>query len=60
LAAGVQALPVTLDHAAHVEQLPWHHQDPFDRMLIAQASIEQAAIVSPDVALRPYGITLMW
>jgi PIN domain nuclease of toxin-antitoxin system len=60
LGAGVQALPVTLDHAAHVQQLPWHHRDPFDRMLVAQASIERAAIVSRDVALRPYGITLIW
>jgi PIN domain nuclease of toxin-antitoxin system len=60
LAAGVHALPVTLDHAAHAEELPWHHRDPFARMLVAQASIEQAAIVSPDVALRPYRITLIW
>jgi PIN domain nuclease of toxin-antitoxin system len=57
LAAGVHALPVTPDHAAHVEQLPSHHRDPFDRMLVAQASIERAAIVSGDAALRPYGIT---
>lgn len=58
--AGAHALPVSLDHAAAVEGLPWHHHDPFDRMLVAQASVERAAIVSRDDALRPYGITLIW
>jgi PIN domain nuclease of toxin-antitoxin system len=37
LDAGVQPLPITLDHAAAVESLPWHHRDPFDRLLLAQA-----------------------
>ena len=60
LGAGVQALPVSSDHAASVEHLPWHHRDPFDRMLVAQASIEGAAVVSRDEALRPYGVTLVW
>jgi PIN domain nuclease of toxin-antitoxin system len=60
LGAGVQALAVTVDHAAAVEFLPWHHGDPFDRMLVAQASIEGAAIVSRDASLRPYGVTLIW
>ena len=60
LDAGVQPLPVSLEHAAAVEQLPPHHRDPFDRMLIAQAGIEGAALVSRDQALRPYGITLIW
>jgi PIN domain nuclease of toxin-antitoxin system len=60
LDAGVQALAVSVDHAAAVERLPWHHRDPFDRMLVAQASIEGAALVSRDESLRPYGITLIW
>ena len=60
LDAGLQPLPISLDHAAAVEQLPWHHRDPFDRMLVAQASIEGAAVVSHDEALRPYGVTLVW
>ena len=60
LEAGAQPLPVSLDHAAAVELLPWHHRDPFDRMLVAQASIEGAALVSHDVALRPYGVELVW
>jgi PIN domain nuclease of toxin-antitoxin system len=60
LGAGVQALAVSVDHAAAVEALPWHHRDPFDRMLVAQAAIEGAALVSRDEALRPYGVTLVW
>jgi PIN domain nuclease of toxin-antitoxin system len=60
LGAGAQGLPVTLDHAAAVEGLPWHHRDPFDRMLIAQASIEGAVLVSRDEVFRAYGVTLVW
>jgi PIN domain nuclease of toxin-antitoxin system len=60
LGAGIQPLPISIDHATAVEQLPWHHRDPFDRMLVAQASIEGAALVSQDDALRPYGVTLVW
>lgn len=60
LGAGVQALPITIDHAAAVERLPPHHRDPFDRMLVAQALGEGAAIVSRDDILRRYGVTLIW
>jgi PIN domain nuclease of toxin-antitoxin system len=60
LGAGAQPLPVTLDHAAAVEELPWHHRDPFDRMLVAQASIESAVLVSRDEAFRAYDVTLVW
>jgi PIN domain nuclease of toxin-antitoxin system len=60
LGAGVQALGVSVEHAAAVEGLPWHHRDPFDRMLVAQAGVEGAALVSRDEELRPYGVTLVW
>jgi PIN domain nuclease of toxin-antitoxin system len=60
LGAGVQPLAVTVDHAAAVEGLPPHHRDPFDRMLVAQADVEGAALVSRDERLRPYGITMIW
>jgi len=43
-----------------VERLPWHHRDPFDRLLVAQATLEGAAVVSGDAALRPYDVTLVW
>jgi PIN domain nuclease of toxin-antitoxin system len=60
LGAGAQPLPVTLDHAAAVETLPWHHRDPFDRLLVAHASIEGATLVSHDESLRSYGVSLIW
>jgi PIN domain nuclease of toxin-antitoxin system len=60
LGAGVQALAVSTDHAAAVEHLPWHHRDPFDRMLVAQAVAEGAELVSHDEALLPYGVNLVW
>jgi PIN domain nuclease of toxin-antitoxin system len=60
LDAGVQPLAVSLDHAAAVEALPPHHRDPFDRILVVQALNEQAALVSRDTALQPYGVTLIW
>ena len=60
LSGGVQALPVTVDHAAAVEQLPWHHRDPFDRMLVAQAQVERATLVSGDPALAADGVPVVW
>ena len=60
LGAGVQPLPLSISHASAVEHLPWHHRDPFDRMLVAQASVEGAAVVSRDEAMRPYDVTLIW
>jgi PIN domain nuclease of toxin-antitoxin system len=60
LDAGAQALAVTLEHAAAVEHLPPHHRDPFARVLIVQAMIEGATLVSGDDALRPYGVPVIW
>jgi PIN domain nuclease of toxin-antitoxin system len=58
--AGAQPLPITLEHAAAVEALPWHHRDPFDRMLIAQALHEGATLVSQDETLDQYGVPRVW
>ncbi|MFZ0089442.1 MAG: type II toxin-antitoxin system VapC family toxin [Solirubrobacteraceae bacterium] len=60
LRAGAQALAVTISHADAAAALPWHHRDPFDRMLVAQAQTEGAAIVSRDEKLLPYGVPLVW
>ena len=60
LDAGAHALAVTVDHAAAAEDLPWHHRDPFDRLLVAQATVERAAVVSGDEALRGYGVPVLW
>ncbi len=60
LAGGVQPLPISIDHAAAAEHLPHHHGDPFDRLLIAQARIEGATIVSSDAVLRAYDVPVLW
>ena len=60
LGAGAVALPVTLEHAQAVGTLAWHHRDPFDRMLVAQADIEHAVVVSADEALRAYDVQVAW
>jgi PIN domain nuclease of toxin-antitoxin system len=49
--AGYTLLPVTADHAALVEELPPHHADPFDRILIAQALDEPLRLVTHDPAV---------
>ena len=53
-------LPITLQHTAHVAALDAHHTDPFDRMLVAQALVERATIVTHDRALEPYGVPFIW
>lgn len=58
--AGVELLPVTPRHADHVASLPSHHRDPFDRLLIAQATIEGLALVSDDEMVRRYDIEVVW
>jgi PIN domain nuclease of toxin-antitoxin system len=60
LVGGAQPLPISLEHAAEVERLPWHHRDPFDRLLIAQAIVERAALVSGDEAVRAYEVRVVW
>ncbi|PZU46796.1 MAG: PIN domain nuclease [Arsenicicoccus sp.] len=56
----VDHLPVTLDHAAAVEHLPWHHRDPFDRLLLAQAQVEGATLVTSDRILDRYDVATWW
>jgi PIN domain nuclease of toxin-antitoxin system len=53
-------LPLTLAHADALAALPPHHADPFDRVLVAQARVEGATIVSHDRALAPYGVATIW
>jgi PIN domain nuclease of toxin-antitoxin system len=53
-------LPIIDEHVAGVVDLPFHHKDPFDRMLVAQALYEQIPIVSADPQLDSYGVTRIW
>ena len=56
---GFDQLPLTADHAARLETLPWHHRDPFDRMLIAQAQHEGYVLVTADGRCREYDVAVL-
>lgn len=57
---GLVILPITPQHATQVARLPFHHRDPFDRLLIAQAIVENVPIISADRQLDAYGIERVW
>lgn len=57
---GFVQLPIHVKHLAVVATLPFHHRDPFDRLIVAQAMAEQVAVVSSDAALDAYPITRLW
>jgi PIN domain nuclease of toxin-antitoxin system len=48
---GADVLPITLEHAVLAGSMPWPHRDPFDRLLVAQATIEDAVLVTVDAAI---------
>ena len=52
-------LPIELRHALHVAQLPPHHRDPFDRMLVAQALIERMPVLTADRRFTAYGVEVL-
>jgi PIN domain nuclease of toxin-antitoxin system len=51
---------VEFRHVARVADLPFHHRDPFDRLLVAQALQNDLTIVSADRVLRKYGVSVLW
>lgn len=55
-----ELLPVTIAHVLKNSKLEFHHQDPFDRIIIAQAMIENLSVVSKDGQFKKYGIPLIW
>ena len=57
---GLHVLSVEWVHAAAVERLPFHHRDPFDRLLVAQAQVERLAVVTGDSVFRRYGVRVVW
>jgi PIN domain nuclease of toxin-antitoxin system len=56
----LRILPVELHHVYTLRQLPLHHHDPFDRLLIAQAKAEQMRLVSTDGQFAPYLVDVIW
>lgn len=56
----VRILPIELEHVLTIENLPYLHKDPFDRMLVAQAVWEQMIILSKDPEIKKYPVTVTW
>ncbi len=56
----IEVLPVALTHVLALDRLPSHHKDPFDRLLIAQASVEEAVLVSGDPVFTRYSTQVIW
>jgi PIN domain nuclease of toxin-antitoxin system len=57
---GLQILPIQLEHILALGDLPNHHRDPFDRLLVAQSMVEQMAILSADIVLDSYPVQRIW
>jgi PIN domain nuclease of toxin-antitoxin system len=59
LALGFEILPVAGAHAEHAGSLPPHHNDPFDRLIIAQAYLEGMILGTQDRRMRPYAVATL-
>ena len=59
-ANGFRELPIGFRHVSRVSRLPFHHRDPVDRLLAAQALEEDLAVVSADRVFSAYGVTRIW
>jgi PIN domain nuclease of toxin-antitoxin system len=57
---GYRLLPVEWTHAAAVERMAFHHRDPFDRVIAAQALAEKMTLVTRDKVFRRYGVLTVW
>lgn len=57
---GLQHLPLRYGHGALMATLPVHHQDPFDRMILAQAISEQLILITHDRKMEPYEVRVLW
>lgn len=57
---GFDSLPISVEHALHVNTLPHHHSDPFDRVLVAQAVVEGMTLLTKDPLITPYPVTVAW
>lgn len=57
---GITVSPITLEFTARQTALPFHHGDPFDRLLVAQCLVETVPIVSADAVFDQYGVTRLW
>lgn len=59
-ADGILLLPILVPHLQQHRRLPLHHHDPFDRLIIAQALVEDFTLISCDAKFPAYGVKLLW
>ncbi len=60
LPSGIEILPIHLPHLLILQTLPFHHRDPFDRLLISQAKSEILTLVSEDGMFEQYEVEILW
>ena len=56
----IELLDISINHAALITTMPFHHRDPFDRLIAAQAKTEQLTLVSADTIFDTYGVNRLW
>ena len=57
---GFRLLPIDFRHVSRVENLPFHHRDPFDRLIVGQAMAEKLVVVTADAKLADYEVVTLW
>jgi PIN domain nuclease of toxin-antitoxin system len=60
ISSNLQILSLKLEHIFGLQNLPFYHKDPFDRLLLVQAQLENAYLVSSDSVFESYGVNLFW
>jgi PIN domain nuclease of toxin-antitoxin system len=56
----ISVLPIEIRHTARLIELPYHHADPFDRLIVAQALADDLTLISADAGLDRYGVRRVW
>lgn len=56
----ITILPIEISHTERLTTLPFHHRDPFDRLIIAQALAEELPVISVDTQFDAYGVKRVW
>jgi PIN domain nuclease of toxin-antitoxin system len=57
---GIELLDISVEHAAQIVSMPFHHRDPFDRLIAAQSNVEKMTLLSVDEVFDSYGINRLW
>ena len=57
---GIELLPITIDQIVNLKNIPLHHRDPFDRLLISQAMVNDFVLISHDSAFEDYDVQVIW